>query len=367
EVIDRESQQRIPSRLTIVDDNGTLQSVRAANSAPVAVRPGYVYTGNGQVVVGLPAGSYTVYATRGFEYSVDSLRVTLKPGDYHFQKLFLAREVQTAGWISCDPHVHTFTWSGHGDASAVERTVTLAGGGIEMPVITDHNTHADLGSFAADQRLDRYFTALAGNEVTTPVGHFNVFPVDPASRPIPHKVRSWDALARHLPKDKQSVVMLNHPRDIHQGFRPFDPRNHLAEAGLRLDGQRPPVNAMEIFNSGSQQTEPFQLMHDWFGLLNNGYSIAPAGSSDSHDVSRYIVGQSRNYIRGNDDNPGGIDTDLALQYFIQGSVTVSFGLFTEIEINATYGPGARVPASDAVKISVRVSGPSWLQIGRAHV
>ena len=47
-------------------------TVGAKSGDGLAVRPGVVYTGNGRAAFGLPAGKYTVYAGRGFAYSIDS-------------------------------------------------------------------------------------------------------------------------------------------------------------------------------------------------------------------------------------------------------------------------------------------------------
>jgi hypothetical protein len=116
---------------------------------------------------------------------------------------------------------------------------------------------------------------------------------------------------------------------------------------------------MEVLNSGSQQTDQLELLRDWFGLLNHGHLVTPVGSSDSHDVSRYFVGQARTYIRCDDADPANIDVQEALRNFLEGNVMVSFGLLAEIEINDTYGPGEFVPASEELKVSVKVSGPSW--------
>src|SRR5690606_17135734 len=149
------------------------------------------------------------------------------------------------------------------------------------------------------------------------------------------------------------------------------PSRHLAIAGMRLDGWEFPANAMEVINSGSQQSDQFQLLHDWFGMLNGGYFLTPVGASDAHDVSRYIVGQARTYIRGNDDEPGNINVTQAVKDFLEGSVVVSFGLFVKIEINDAYGPGEIVPPSAEVNVSVEVSGRACIRSNRialqAHV
>lgn len=358
EIVDGDSGEHLPSRITITNGMGILQTVSVDSVARFAARPGYVYTSTGNLRLGLPAGTYTLYATRGFEYGVDSVRVTLKPGDETGHTLRIKREVSTQGWVSSDTHIHTFTWSRHGDASSADRVLTIAGEGIELPITTDHNLHVDLKPPAIEANVDRYFTLVTGNEVTTRVGHFNVFPIK-RKTVIDHNAPNWNALAKNMRVSHPDVIILNHARDIHLGFRPFDPSRHLASAGLRLDGWTFPANAMEIMNSGSQQTDQLQLTRDWFGMLNGGHIITAVGSSDSHDVSRFIVGQARTYIRSNDDDPGNIDVSEAVKNFVDGNAMVSFGLLTEIEVNDAYGPGELAPGSDQFKVSVKVSGPAW--------
>ena len=358
-ILDHETQEPLPARITIVNGRGILQLASATDDAPVALRPGYAYTPTGKLQLGLPAGTYTLYAGRGFEYGLDSARIEVKAGGRLEQIFYVKREVATTGWVSSDTHIHTFTWSRHGDASADERAITIAGEGIELPIMTDHNLHVDIKPFAVENQVVRYFTPVTGNEVTTPVGHFNVFPLSVDEQVINPKANDWETLEQRMKSEKPRAIILNHARDIHTNFRPHAPSKHLASAGLRLDGWDFFPNAMEVINSGSQQTDQQELMRDWFGMLNHGHFITPVGSSDSHDVSRFIVGQARTYIRCSDDDPANIDVQEAVQNFLDGSVMVSFGLIAEIEVNESYGPGELVPGSDEVKITVKVSGPSW--------
>ena len=118
------------------------------------------------------------------------------------------------------------------------------------------------------------------------------------------------------------VIVLNHPRDLHLGFRPFGPARHVAPTGEALDGWELPANAVEVVNSGAQQTDVLLPVRDWFGMLNRGAILAPVGSSDSHDVSRFIVGQGRTYVRCQDDRPGEIDVAAAAKSFVEGRVLV---------------------------------------------
>ena len=56
-------------------------------------------------------------------------------------------------------------------------------------------------------------------------------------------------------RGRRGSSILNHPRDLHAGFRPFGPERHLALTGEDLDGWELPANAMEVVNSGAQQTD----------------------------------------------------------------------------------------------------------------
>jgi hypothetical protein len=177
--------------------------------------------------------------------------------------------------------------------------------------------------------------------------------------PPDYKLADWKGVFGSIAeRTGAKVLVLNHARDIHMKYRPFDPKHHNAVIGLNLDGWQLKANAMEVINSGAMQTDDMRLFHDWFGLLNRGFAVAPVGASDSHDVSRYIVGQARTYLRAKGD-AGAIDVDEAIASFRAGRVNVSLGLLTEITVNDKYEPGDLVPASEKVRVKVRVRGPGW--------
>ena len=365
-VLDAETNERIPARITIVREDGALQTVDGRGSDRLAVRPGTVYTADGEATLGIPAGTYTVYAGRGFEYSLDSTKVTVKSGDAVEATLRIRREVPTTGYVACDTHVHTLTRSGHGDATDRERMITLAAEGIELPIATDHNVHVDHEPLAREMGLRKFFTPVIGNEVTTPVGHFNIFPVERGAAVPDFKSPDWNRLQdgiRRVPGVK--AVILNHARDLHSGVRPFGPKLFNAAAAEHLDGRELGVNAMEVVNSSASQTDPTQLLRDWMALLNRGRSITPVGSSDSHDVARHFVGQGRTYIRCDDGDPGAVPVDAAVESFLAGRVRVSYGLLAELTVNGTATSGDVVPVpNDNVRVSVRVLGPHWVSASR---
>lgn len=377
------AQQPIPGRLTIVDDNGTLVPVTAlAASSPslanrqqttddqtqeelssdpaLASRQGVIYTATGHAFFGVTPGRYRIYAGRGFEYSIAQTDFTIQKGQHLKRTLQLEREVDTKGWIACDTHVHTVTHSGHGDCTLLERLVTLAGEGIELPIATDHNTQIDYTADSQALGTSQWFTPVVGNEVTTKRGHFNIFPTSAdAARPN-HQAADWSQLFDSIFENPQvSVAILNHARDLHSGFRPFSPRHHVSLTGTNLDGFDRRFNAMELINSGAVQTDPMELFRDWCGLINHGLSVTPVGSSDSHDVSRYIVGQGRTYIRGDDSDPSAVNIDAAVKAFLKGKVVVSYGLMAKLSADQVHHEETPNPSAPSANQSA-AAGPGDL-------
>lgn len=363
-VTDKASTRPLPARITIVNHGGALQTVGAVSgpSDHKAVRPGAIYSGDGTATFRLPVGRYTIYASRGFEYGADSVHLAVKAGTDLVHQMEIGREVPTDGWIAMDPHVHTLTHSGHGDATAAERVVTLAAEGVELPVITDHNKNIDLSVLTTSMGYDEYVVPITGNEYTTSVGHYNVFPVG-SGDPVPDpEVMAWPTVASELGSvGPPEAVILNHARDLHAGFRPFGPKNFLAVVGRARGGESLPANAMEVVNSSAQQSDVLRLVRDWFGNLNAGRFLTPVGSSDSHDVARYLVGQGRTYVRSDEDAPPRVDVPEVIRSFVNGEAVASFGLMPTFTVEGAYGPGELAPSSSSVRVDARVLAPSWIE------
>lgn len=361
EVRDRDTNANSPARITIVTKSGTLQQTSAKSNHELAVRPGVIYTATGRASFSLPAGEYVVYAGRGFEYSLAKMELKAIAGETVRRTLEIRREVPTPGFVACDTHIHTLTHSGHGDATIEERMITLAGEGIELPIATDHNKHIDYRPTAANLGVDKHFTPVMGNEVTTSVGHFNVFPVADGARVPNHQLKEWNTIFPEIfATPGVRVCILNHTRDIHSNTRPFGPDLFNATIGENFTGWPMQFNAMEVINSGATRSETLGLLHDWMAVLNRGYQVTPVGCSDSHDVSRYIVGQGRTYIRCPDADVGKLDAETAVKNFLDGRVAVSYGLLVDLTLNGKFQPGdLATAADDEVVADIRVLGPHW--------
>ena len=369
-VVDDETQKPLPCRLTVTTQYGSLFPFHVEDSAPaLAVRPGVVYTSDGTARIGLPSGVFKLYASRGFEYSVSTQGVTLPPGRTYPIHLRLRREVPTPGLVACDTHVHTFTYSHHGDATVEERMLTLAGEGIELPVATDHDVLTDYTEPARKMGVQNYLTPVIGDEVTTDAGHFNIFPVQAGSRVPDRHLTDWPKLMWELRATPGvRVVVLNHPRNIHSNFQPFAAKNFNPVTGENRRGFEFSFDAMETVNSSALQSDLMLTFRDWFALLNYGYRVTAVGSSDCHDVSRYIVGQGRSYVMCDDADPGRINVEAACQSFLKGRVLVSLGLLTQMTVEDKFGVGDLATGlGELLRVNVTVLGPSWTSADRVEL
>lgn len=353
-----------PCRITIADAQGHLAALTATNG-----RPGVLYTLPGNATIGLLPGEYSVYASRGLEYSLTSTNVKLASGECRSVNLEIQREMETPGLVSCDTHVHTFSYAKHGDATIDERMLTIAGEGLELPISTEHNMLVDFSDVAKKTRTEKYFTPVLGCEVTTKAGHFNTFPIKPDSRVPEFRIEHWPKLMENIRATPGvEVIILNHPRDTHTGFCPFAETNLNSTTGENLRGFEFQFDAVELINSGALRTDLMQVFRDWFALLNYGYRITGVGASDSHDVSRFIVGQGRTYIFCKDNDPAKIDIHEACANLRAGRALISLGLLVDMAVQGRFRVGdLATQLPEQIEVTATVSAPKWSRADRVEL
>lgn len=353
----------MPCRLTLVRTDGSLQPLLAEPAGSVAARTGVVYTRDGRATILTPPGNYMLYAGCGFEWSVARKAVRMRPGTPSTVSLTLRHEVPTEGWIAADSHIHTLTYSGHGDATIEDRMLTIAGEGIELAIATDHNHHTDYAPGAASTGTAPWFTPVRGNEITTKHGHFNAFPIAAHAPVVDASEQDW---ARLIPAMRATpgvqVITLNHPRDAHNGFVPFGGLQFNPTTGRHRDAAALDIDAMEVVTSGALQSDMHLLFRDWFALLNRGHRLSAIGSSDSHDVNRFILGQGRTYVAMDDRDPARINLDDVWHSYRSGHLLVSLGLMVNMRVDDRFMVGDLATGlGQTVKVEITVLGPSWVQ------
>lgn len=358
-VIERLGGESIPARITVADAAGTPLEIFYAERPSTAVRPGIAYTTEGVTLLEVPEGPCEVWASRGMEWSLARRAVTVVHGETVEVDLALEREVDTTGWVAADTHIHTYTHSGHGDASVAERLVTLAGEGIELAIATDHNHHTDYRPLQRELALTPHFTPVVGNEVTTDNGHMNAFPLDPAQALPAHEETDWKKLVAGIRARGARVVILNHPRWPEDGKDPLTKFGFDETTGLNTAGQEFTFDCIELVNSDAPTSPPDAVLPAWYALLERGLRFTGVGSSDSHAVG-VIVGQGRTYVPSATDDPAAIDVDAACQSFLAGRVSVSLGIFATLTLDGK-GMGETVAVNgNEVEALVDVRYPSWV-------
>src|SRR5213076_7342 len=174
---------------------------------------------------------------------------------------------------------------------------------------------------------------------------------------------------------RTQIVVLNHPRDTHANFQPFAATNFNSVSGENLRGGRFTFDALEVINSGAQQSDWMLPFRDWFALLNHGCSVTAVAASDSHDVSRFIVGQGRTYVamgtsasapaaRGGSNSettapdPASLDVARACKSIRNWRALVSLGLLTTLSVDRHFGVGDLATGlGRTINVKVEVQAP----------
>lgn len=164
-----------------------------------------------------------------------------------------------AGWYRGDLHCHTF----HSDAKGSPETLHAAArqAGLDFLAITDHNTTTQRRYFHPQSSPDLIF--LRGMEITTAVGHANVFGVDEWIDFRMTKPSDAHVLER-LVHEKGGLLSINHDKPV-----------------IPWDYEMPAADCQEIWQST-------WLDRNWISLeryqqrLANGMRLSAIGGSDFH-------------------------------------------------------------------------------------
>lgn len=390
--ISEEGKGPIPGRLTFCGDHAPgadLFPNIAAAPLELAVRKDIVYSLSGRGRITVPVGTYTVHASHGLEYSIDTHVVEITDGGTARLDATLVHEIDSTGWISADFHLHTLTYSGHGDSNLEERIISIVGEGLEVAVSTDHNHHTDYSPTISRLGVSPRLFSVVGNEVSTPIGHFNVFPAAPGGPLLPsravHAPTLFSAFRAHDSKTgARSVIQVNHPRWLGIDYfakTGLDPVSGLSES----PNYSRKFDSIEVLNEnacwGYYETgvDPVftgssrhSVLEDWFSLLDLGQTPAAVGNSDSHAVRACIAGVPRNFCLTPSEDPGEFDPRWLVDAVRGKRMFTTTGPFVEFTINGA-PVGSRVTAGDpglppgAVELGLAVSAASWIDVDRVIV
>jgi len=325
-------------------------------------------TPDGRGTIQLPPGRYSVLATHGLEYSVDAQEVEVTAARGATLRATLSHEVDTAGWVAADFHLHAEP-SGDSEVPLPDRVTTLLGEGIELAVATDHNHVTDyapaLGSLHQESRL----ATTPGIEITTREwGHFNAFPY-PTTAPLPPFADAvpTDLFAFVRGTAPHSIIQVNHPRMGQIGYfdvGKFDPVTQTGRDGFSLE-----FDTLEVWN-GFDLVKPDVLeanFREWVSLVSRGRRWTAVGNSDSHRVVYEWAGYPRTYVKVDDERIDASLVDRVARGLREGAAVVTSGPFIDLDVDGR-GPGATVtPTQGAVNVRLDVRAPAWIGIRTADL
>ncbi len=376
EITDASTQKLTPAKLVIMQENEPFEH-GLSSTDDIAARGHTVYSRTGKGSFQLPAGVYEIWFGKGMEYSVDVQKIILDNRPNTTLKATLKRELNPKEYIGGDMHLHTYTHSGHGDATVEERLISCVAEGLEWAVATDHNAVLDYTPFMEKLGLENYMATSVGNEVSTPIGHFNTYPLASGSERVNSKISIGKELfetirGAGLPN---TLIQINHPRWVASDFfntKGLDPFYGVSKH-LEWDWD---FDAFEVLNENfgigwrDAPDNKFSVKQDWFNMLNQGLKKTGLGNSDSHSVIAQIAGVPRNYIKSSTDNPSQIDTKEIVANIKNQQVSVARGLFVNIETAGGKGIGTQVgfeSERQELTLNLTVQAASWISCHKAEL
>ncbi len=276
----------------------------------------------------LPQERYTLTVNHGAGFTTlpFAQEITVQAG----KTLELTAALQRAfspskEWLyySADLHTHSnVSLDGH---TPVEQLVLVQlAADLDLVFISDHESIGGHARFAETAKA-RGIPAILSEEITTPQGHWNAYPLTCAVTYAPGKTpKDYFAAARAC---GAQVIQANHPGSRGDGY--------FALIGTEVFDDS--FDAAEIFNGEFGEGDA-QAIQQIFKFWNEGKRYIAVGSSDDHDwldfrYERY--GRPRTYVR--------VEGELTVEKWI--AALKAGRAFT------TYGPLVNFTAQNGTVIS----------------
>ncbi len=255
--------------------------------------------------ISLSEGTYTFHYTRGMQFSTVTKTVTVeKYKDYYLEDVRLIRlyDSESKGFYPGDLHQHTY----FSDGSDSPHQLLLAdiAAGLTWALLTDHNDNRGMSEWLQNNRavydvVDggfKFFTPIAGVEITTGYGHFQSIGVSTV-------IDEWDIdldlgenpyeqvkiILEEMRRAGAAIVQLNHPYST--GGMGFNNYTGLWDFIDMFD-------TMEIWNgyfepcgyipAAGKFNQNRQSMLTWFDYLNQGKKIFATAGTDIHSIKGYF-------------------------------------------------------------------------------
>jgi len=320
----------------------------------------------------LPPGGYLLTASYGPEYTIDSNVIEVLAETSTTINFILKKAVNSSGWISIDPHLHTLFSDGRVDIE--ERLRSVVAEGLQVAIATDHNFITDYRPALNRLGWKNQLFVISGNEITHGgLIHFNHYPLTPNSK-LPlngaidatkNKVPELFSASRSLAP--QGIIQVNHPRSGSIGYfntHHVDPKTgETANAAFDLS-----FDVMEGMNGPFPRPTNAQVIKDWLNFLNKGYYFPLVGSSDSHTIDGGEPGYSRTYVAYQGPPFPHLDLQALLDNLKKGHSFITNGPFISLIVEERARPGDLITDQDGhVKIEANVQKAPWVSIDKITI
>jgi hypothetical protein len=294
----------------------------------------------GAATLTLPAGRYTVQATRGLEYAAVTRSVDVQAGATTTSRLRLERlmDLPARGWWSGDLHVHMNYGGAYRNDAAHLRAQAEAEDlhVVENLIVNKEQRIPDIAVFRG--RPDSVSTAatiVAHDEEyhTSWWGHTGHLGLT-RSLILPNYAGYANTAAASLFPDNAAIADLSHAQGGVSGYvHPFDPpapdpsgADPITNA-LPVDVALGKVDYVEIVGFSDHRT----TAEVWYRLLNSGFRVPAGGGTDAmanFASLRGPVGMNRVFVRSGAklDYRGWLDALKAGRTFASNGPLLSFTL-----------------------------------------
>ena len=380
---------------------------------------GMAYTdAAGMASIDVEPGDYHVFVSRGTEYSLFDLAVTIGAGATTNVAAQIGRVLDTPGFVSSDFHVHGIN-SADSRVSHRDRIQQFAGEGVDNIVMTDHHAHTDLGPTIAALGFTPFVHSTVGEEVTTwDTGHYNAYPftVDPMlasggssdwGRAAPPG-EDFPSLGAYIATPSEveqiiennptalpeTVVQINHinshfvPMEIDTSIVPPVSGLTPQEMGqFRLDPGSGNLfhhfPALEVWNGdsrGAQSNFINERMGIWFNLMNQGLPSTAIADTDTHRLNNLGGAGARSWTSSTSDDPASVSPAEVAVAVREGRVVGGQGVYVQTRLVAnenpslvadlTLGGTTEITIGDAaqgVTLEIDVQAPIWAEFDTIEI
>jgi hypothetical protein len=372
----------------------------------------FVDPGGASDTVPLEPGDYEVVASRGPEYSIDSIPVTIAANTPTAVDAEISRIIDTSGFVSGDFHVHSID-SADSEVTQLERVVSMLAEGLEFFPTTDHGFRSAFQPLILANGWETLVHSTTGEEITTwDYGHFNAWPMTvdparvsngsvdhggaaPAGDDFPSKghysLTPEEVIAlAHADPGSSNTVQINHIAShfsgeglaIDTGLEP--PMSLTPPAARRLDPAKEDAmkgyftdtaDGLELW-IGASRGQIFgsflgRNAGDWMNMLNQGIILTGIADSDTHRRIQTQAGVPRSMIASSESAIDLLDPETLSATVNSGKtigtnapmvrVTVE-ALTSGLTASLEEGDPILVGAADGeVEITVTIQSPVWAE------